>query len=226
MAISRLRPNNDIALSSLNCSNSFIILYTEQVPCQLTYPSLLAGSNLQSHPCHFRHRASSHPNRHRLPVRWASSHEGRPRCFECSPALRALVLSCSCRRVKSSYPYLYTAGSVPTCRSGAARPVQLLVSILDVERSVELGIPTGLLLITLAVNLLPSFHLCEPFVQVALEFVFVFHNLYPIHSRFRANLQAGRSGPAATTPSLGRGVAQLWLLLRYLTLAIPYFDFP
>ena len=119
---------------------------------------------------------------------------------------------------------------MPTCRSGAARPVQVLealyvyardychdqtqdyngnaevnvshmplVSILDVERSVELGIPTGLLLIMLAVNLLPSFHLCEPFVQVALEFVFVFHNLYLIHSRFHANLQAGRSGPAATT---------------------------
>ena len=55
-----------------------------------------------------------------------------------------------------------------------------LVPVFEVKRGIKLGIPTGLLFVTLAVDLPPSFHLCEPLVEVALEsvlFLFVFHNL-------------------------------------------------
>jgi len=59
--------------------------------------------------------------------------------------------------------------------------LQSLVSVFQVEWSVKLGIPTGLLFIALAVDLPPSFHLGEPLVEVALEsvlvFFVVFHNL-------------------------------------------------
>ena len=57
--------------------------------------------------------------------------------------------------------------------------LQSLVSVFQVEWGVELSIPTGLLLIMLAVNLLPSFHLGKPLVEVesVLVFFVVFHNL-------------------------------------------------
>ena len=125
-AISRLRPNNDIALSSLNCSNSFIILYTQQDSCQLTYPSLLAGSNPRSHPYHCHHRASTHPSHHKVEFLRAVPES----CPAGGRSYLALRLGDSC----SLDSYLYTAGFMPTCGRVAAATLQLLPNLYRIDR--------------------------------------------------------------------------------------------